>query len=97
MSNQYTIGSEDNVARLDKRGRGFRRLITAINDLPLYGIMEATHPNLVKELERFKDSLKVLIAENNQELTKFYAPEDSSFSSDPMQDDIINQYTTKGT
>ena len=49
MSNEYTIGSEDKVARLEKRGRGFRRLITAINDLPLYGIMEATHPSLVQE------------------------------------------------
>ena len=35
MSDEYTIGSDDKVARLEKRGRGFRRLITAINDLPL--------------------------------------------------------------
>lgn len=96
MSNEYTIGSEDKVARLEKRGRGFRRLITAINDLPLYGIMEATHPSLVQELERFKDSVKLLIAENNRELTKFYIPEDSSYRTDPMQGDIINEYTKKG-
>jgi len=32
MSDEYTIGSDDKVARLEKRGRGFRRLITAIND-----------------------------------------------------------------
>ena len=36
MSNEYTIESDGKIARLEKRGRGFRRLITAINDLPLY-------------------------------------------------------------
>ena len=61
MSDEYTIGSDDKVARLEKRGRGFRRLITAINDLPLYGIIHATHPSLVNELELFKDKLKKLI------------------------------------
>ena len=39
MSNEYTIESDGKIARLEKRGRGFRRLITAINDLPLYGII----------------------------------------------------------
>jgi len=50
VSDEYTINSDDKVARLEKRGKGFRRLITAINDMPLYGIIDATHPNLVREL-----------------------------------------------
>lgn len=96
MSDEYTIGSDDKVARLEKRGRGFRRLITAINDLPLYGIIHATHPNLVNELELFKDKLKTLISENNTSLAQHYSPNESLYS-DPLQDQIINEYTKKGT
>ena len=96
MSDEYTIGSDDKVARLEKRGRGFRRLITAINDLPLYGIIHATHPSLVNELELFKDKLKKLISENNTSLAQHYSPSES-LHSDPLQDQIINEYTKKGT
>ena len=31
MSDEYRIEGSDKVVRLEKRGRGFRRLITAIN------------------------------------------------------------------
>ncbi len=96
MSDEYTIGSDDKVARLEKRGRGFRRLITAINDLPLYGIIHATHPSLVNELELFKDKLKKLISENNTSLATHYSPNEA-LHSDPLQDQIINEYTKKGT
>ena len=96
MSDEYTIGSDDKVARLEKRGRGFRRLITAINDLPLYGIIHATHPSLVNELELFKDKLKKLISENNTSLAHYYSPNEA-LHSDPLKDQIINEYTTKGT
>ena len=44
-----------------------------------------------------KDKLKTLIAENNQSLTKFYMPEEQVMNSDPLQNDIINEYTKKGT
>ena len=97
MSDEYRIEGSDKVIRLEKRGRGFRRLITAINDLPLYGIIDATHPSLVRELELLIDKLKTLIAENNQSLTKFYMPEEQVMNSDPLQNDIINEYTKKGT
>tara|TARA_A100001011_G_scaffold36959_2_gene35111 strand:+ start:1341 stop:1634 length:294 start_codon:yes stop_codon:yes gene_type:complete len=97
MSDEYRIEGSDKVVRLEKRGRGFRRLITAINDLPLYGIIDATHPSLVRELEMLKDKLKTLIAENNQSLTKFYMPEEQVMNSDPLQNEIINEYTKKGT
>ena len=97
MSDEYRIEGSDKVVRLEKRGRGFRRLITAINDLPLYGIIDATHPSLVRELEMLKDKLKTLIAENNQSLTEFYMPEEQVMNSDPLQIDIINEYTKKGT
>ena len=95
MSDEYRIEGSDRVVRLEKRGRGFRRLITAINDLPLYGIIHATHPTLVNELELFKDKLKNLISENNNDLAQHYTKE--SLHSDPLKDDINNQYAQKGT
>jgi len=97
MSDEYRIEGSDRVVRLEKRGRGFRRLITAINDLPLYGIIHATHPSLVNELELLKDKLKTLIAENNKSLSEYYLPREESINSDPLKDNIINQYTQKGT
>ena len=30
--------SESTIAQLEKRARGFRRIISSLNDLPMYGI-----------------------------------------------------------
>jgi hypothetical protein len=95
MSNEYTIESDGKIARLEKRGRGFRRLITAINDLPLYGIIEATDPNLIKQLEVLKDRVKDLISENNNDIISYYVPSEPD-NSDPLKDKINNLYSDKG-
>lgn len=95
MSDEYTIQSDGKIARLEKRGRGFRRLITAINDLPLYGIIEATDPNLIKQLEVLKDRIKDLISENNSDITSYYVPKEPE-SSDPLKEEINNQLAEKG-
>jgi hypothetical protein len=95
MSDEYTIQSDGKIARLEKRGRGFRRLITAINDLPLYGIIEATDPNLIKQLEVLKDRVKDLISENNSDITSYYVPKEPE-SSDPLKEEINNQLAEKG-
>ena len=52
MSNEYTIESDGKIARLEKRGRGFRRLITAINDLPL--LEQVTYPIAVDPDEKLQ-------------------------------------------
>jgi len=49
---------------------------------------------LVNELELFKDKLKNLISENNNDLAQHYTKE--SLHSDPLKDSINNQYTEKG-
>lgn len=95
MSNEYTIELDSKIARLEKRGKGFRRLITAINDLPLYGIIEATDPNLIKQLEVLKDKLKNYISDNNSDIASYYVPKEPE-TSDPLKQEIIDSYTQKG-
>jgi hypothetical protein len=95
MSNEYTIESDGKIARLEKRGRGFRRLITAINDLPLYGIIEPTDPNLVKQLEILKDRIKEVISENNTDISSYYMGHEPD-RTDPLKDEINNAYMEKG-
>ena len=87
MSNEYTIELDSKIARLEKRGKGFRRLITAINDLPLYGIIEATDPNLIKQLEVLKDKLKNYISDNNSDIASYYVPKEPE-TSDPLKQEI---------
>lgn len=87
MSNEYTIETDSKIARLEKRGKGFRRLITAINDLPLYGIIEATDPNLIKQLEVLKDKLKNYISDNNSDIASYYVPKEHE-TSDPLKQEI---------
>lgn len=95
MSDEYTIQSDGKIARLEKRGRGFRRLITAINDLPLYGIIEATDPNLIKQLEILKDKLKNYISDNNSDIASYYVPKEPE-TSDPLKQEVNDLYTQKG-
>ena len=95
MSDEYTIQSDTKIARLEKRGRGLRRLLTAISDLPLYGIMEATDPNLIKQLETLKEKLKEYITENNKDLAIYYIPNDIN-NTDSLQNEINNAYINKG-
>ena len=95
MSNEYTIELDSKIARLEKRGKGFRRLITAINDLPLYGIIEATDPNLIKQLEVLKNKLKNYISDNNSDIASYYVPKEPE-TSDPLKQEIIDSYTQKG-
>ena len=68
----------------DLKGYSFRTLV-------IDNTMRADHAALIQ------DKLKTLIAENNQSLTKFYMPEEQVMNSDPLQNDIINEYTKKGT
>jgi hypothetical protein len=95
MSNEYTIETDSKIARLEKRGKGFRRLITAINDLPLYGIIEATDPNLIKQLEILKDKLKNYISDNNSDIASYYVPKEPE-TSDPLKQEVNDLYTQKG-
>ena len=55
------ITPDNEVTRLEKRQRGLQRVISAINDLTIYGIYPTNFPKLVKALEHSKDHVKVEI------------------------------------
>ena len=50
---------DNEVTRLEKRQRGLQRVISAINDLTIYGIYPTNFPKLVGALEHSKDHVKV--------------------------------------
>jgi len=56
-----SIIPDSEVTRLEKRQRGLQRVISAINDLGIYGIYPTNFPKLVNGLEHSKDHLKVEI------------------------------------
>ena len=53
------ITPDNEVTRLEKRQRGLQRVISAINDLTIYGIYPTNFPKLVGALEHSKDHVKV--------------------------------------
>ena len=55
------ITPDNEVTRLEKRQRGLQRVISAINDLTIYGIYPTNFPKLVSAAEHFKDHVKVEI------------------------------------
>ena len=56
-----SITPDNEVTRLEKRQRGLQRVISAINDLTIYGIYPTNFPKLVNALEHSKDHVKVEI------------------------------------
>ena len=56
-----TIMPDNEVTRLEKRQRGLQRVISAINDLTIYGIYPTNFPKLINALEHSKDHVKVEI------------------------------------
>ena len=55
------ITPDNEVIRLEKRQRGLQRVISAINDLTIYGIYPTNFPKLVGALEHSKDHIKAEI------------------------------------
>ena len=55
------ITPDNEVTRLEKRQRGLQRVISAINDLTIYGIYPTNFPKLVGALEHSKDHIKAEI------------------------------------
>jgi hypothetical protein len=53
MNGEKKMISEQTITQLEKRARGFRRIISSLNDLPMYGI----NPTIDKILYVKIDSL----------------------------------------
>ena len=77
--------SESTIAQLEKRARGFRRIISSLNDLPMYGINERIDKILHVKIDALKEHLKLKITRNNDKLNEMYTESVDSLSDDDGQ------------
>ena len=63
---------EQKITQLEKRARGFRRIISSLNDLPMYGINPTIDKMLYVKIEDLKEHLKKKIQRNNEKLNEIY-------------------------
>jgi len=80
--------NESTIAKLEKRARGFRRIISSLNDLPMYGINPTIDKILYVKIEALKEHLKKKIQKNNEKLNEIYTS-----SIDSLMDDDGQQLT----
>jgi len=62
--------NESQITQLEKRARGFRRIISSLNDLPMYGINPTIDKMLYVKIDDLKDHLKKKIQRNNEKLNE---------------------------
>tara|TARA_R110002072_G_scaffold190602_1_gene347553 strand:+ start:66 stop:392 length:327 start_codon:yes stop_codon:yes gene_type:complete len=77
--------NESQITQLEKRARGFRRIISALNDLPMYGINPHLDKILHVKIDALKDHLKLKITRNNNKLNEMYTESIDSLSDDDGQ------------
>ena len=76
------MNNETTILQLEKRARGFRRIISSLNDLPMYGINPTIDKILYVKIETLKEHLKKKIQKNNEKLNEIYTE-----SIDSLMDD----------
>ena len=64
--------NESQIIQLEKRARGFRRIISSLNDLPMYGINPTIDKMLYVKIDDLKDHLKKKIQRNNEKLNEIH-------------------------
>ena len=80
--------NESTITQLEKRARGFRRIISALNDLPMYGINPAIDKILYVRIGELKEHLKKKITRNNEKLNEHYTTTVDSLTDDDGQTGI---------
>ena len=76
---------ESQITQLEKRARGFRRIISSLNDLPMYGINEHLDKILHVKIDALKEHLKLKITRNNDKLNEMYTESVDSLADDDGQ------------
>jgi len=76
---------ESTISQLEKRARGFRRIISSLNDLPMYGINPTIDKILFVKIEALKNHLKKKIQKNNEKLNEIYTNSIDSLLDDDGQ------------
>ena len=77
--------NESQITQLEKRARGFRRIISALNDLPMYGINRHLDKILHVKIDALEDHLKLKITRNNEKLNEMYTESVDSLADDDGQ------------
>ena len=85
--------SEQTITQLEKRARGFRRIISSLNDLPMYGINPTIDKILYVKIEDLKEHLKKKITRNNEKLNEIYTSSIDSLLDDSGQSNVIVDQT----
>ena len=86
---------ESTISQLEKRARGFRRIISSLNDLPMYGINPTIDKILFVKIEALKDHLKLKIQKNNEKLNEIYTTSVDSLLDDDGQSGLVTDATKK--
>ena len=76
---------ESQITQLEKRARGFRRIISSLNDLPMYGINEHLDKILHVKIDALKDHLKLKRTRNHDKLNEMYTESVDSLADDDGQ------------
>jgi hypothetical protein len=76
---------ESVILQLEKRARGFRRIISSLNDLPMYGINKHIDKILHVKIDALKEHLKKKITRNNEKLNEMYTESIDSLADDDGQ------------
>jgi len=87
--------NESTITQLEKRARGFRRIISALNDLPMYGITPQIDKMLYVRIGELKDHLKKKITRNNQKLNEIHTTSVDSLIDDDGQGGVIGEVRTE--
>ena len=77
--------NEAQITQLEKRARGFRRIISALNDLPMYGITPTIDKILYVRIGELKEHLKKKITRNNEKLNELHTTSVDSLIDDDGQ------------
>mgnify|MGYP003149741327 CR=1 FL=1 len=82
------ITPDNEVTRLEKRQRGLQRVVTAINDLTIYGIYPTNFPKLVNALEHSKDHVKVEIQATKKRIIELGGTTVEEIYTSPLIEDV---------
>ena len=87
--------NEESITQLEKRARGFRRIISALNDLPMYGITPHIDKMLYIRIGELKEHLKKKITRNNEKLNEIHTTSVDSLIDDDGQGGVIGEVRTE--
>ena len=87
--------NEAQITHLEKRAKGFRRIISALNDLPMYGINPSIDKILYVRIGELKNHLKKKITRNNEKLNELNTTSIDTLIDDDGQSGAIGEVNTE--